>query len=77
MKIYYICTIRYLYVNSLLNPYFMKKQLTGKYAAPEVCVKNISTERFIAASGGTEPSGSIPGKFDKSFDWSDFENFKF
>ena len=55
----------------------MKKQLTGKYAAPEVCVKNISPERFIAASGGTEPSGSIPGKFDKSFDWSDFENFKF
>ena len=55
----------------------MKKQLTGNYAAPEVCVKIISTESNFALSGGTEPSGSTPGKFDKNFDWSDFDNFKF
>ena len=55
----------------------MKKHTTGKYAAPEVCVETIVAERFIAGSGGTENSGSTPGKFDKAFDWSDFNNFKF
>ena len=56
----------------------MKNNLTGKYAAPEVCVMTIGTEHCIAASGGTENSGSTPGKFDgMNFDWSDFSNFKF
>ena len=55
----------------------MKNPTNGRYAAPEVCVKNLSSERVIAASGGTEPSGSTPGKYDGAFDWSDFENFKF
>ena len=57
---------------------YMQNHTTGKYAAPEVCVKTIFTERVIAASGGTENSGSTPGKFDgMNFDWSDFSNFKF
>ena len=56
----------------------MKKSTTGSYAAPEVCVEILHTERCIAASGGTEPSGSTPGKFDGAgFDWSNFDNFKF
>ena len=56
----------------------MKKSLTGKYAAPEVCIMTIGTERCFATSGGTEPSGSTPGKFDGiGFDWSDSDNFKF
>ena len=55
----------------------MKNYENGRYAAPEVCIKNLSSERVIAASGGTEPSGSTPGKYDGAFDWSDFENFKF
>ena len=55
----------------------MKINHNGSYAAPEVCVRTILPEGFIAGSGGTENSGSIPGKYDKAFDWSDFENFKF
>ena len=55
----------------------MKTHQNGKYAAPEVCVETMIAERFIAASGGTENSGSTPGKYDKAFDWSDFSNFKF
>ena len=56
----------------------MVNHTTGKYAAPEVCVKTIRTERVIAASGGTENSGSTPGKFDgMNFSWSDFSKFKF
>ena len=56
----------------------MKNNLTGKYVAPEVRVMTIGTEHCIAASGGTENSGSTPGKFDgMNFDWSDFSNFKF
>ena len=56
----------------------MKNYNNGRYAAPEVCVKELHAERCIAASGSTEPSGSTPGKFDGAgFDWSNFDNFKF
>lgn len=40
-------------------------------------VSSLSAEGCFAVSGGNENSGSKPGKFDKNFDWSNFDNFKF
>ena len=65
-------------MTTVYNTIPMKNNLTGKYTAPEIRVMTIGTEHCIAASGGTENSGSTPGKFDgMNFDWSDFSNFKF
>lgn len=60
-----------------LTTYIMKNAFKCAYAAPEVDFSFVSAEGCFAVSGGNENSGSKPGKFDKGFDWSNFDNFKF
>lgn len=55
----------------------MKRLYANTYSSPDISVMTLGAEGCFAVSGGNENSGSKPGKFDKNFDWSNFDNFKF